>query len=284
VADLLLLSRSPAAAERLRRAVLAESAGGVHHAVRAAGGWADLAALATASAVAMAFVDPYHGGAFAAGELDALRGRHPALEVVAYTDFTGRPAADTFALAGLGVREVVCAASTGAGAALARCVREHLNQGPLDRAAEAVAARAPHGLDGWLRAVLLAAPPGASAAQLARAARCSPRTLRRVLPAAGLPGPERLLAWRCVLHAARLLDDGRSADSVARTLELSSGSALRRSVMRLTGLRPLELRERGGLRLACALFLRACGVDEGGVAAPAHRVAVPGTGAARPHG
>jgi AraC-like DNA-binding protein len=234
--------------------------------------------------VAMAFVDPYHGGAFAAGELAALRRRHPSLEVVAYADFTGRPAADAFALAHLGVREMVCTAGGGAGAALARSLREHLNQGPLDRVAQALAPRAPQGLDGWLRSVLLSANAGVSAAQLARAARCSPRTLRRVLPAAGLPGPERLLAWCCVLHAARLLDDGRSADSVARTLELSSGSALRRSVMRLTGLRPLELRERGGLRLACALFLRACGMDEDGVAAPARGGAVTDTGESRMHG
>jgi AraC-like DNA-binding protein len=284
MADVLLLSRSPAATGLLRRAVLAESAGGVFHALREAEGWAELAAMGSASAVAIAFVDPYHGGAFGAAEVALLGRRLPALEVVAYGDFTGRPAADAFALARLGVREVVCAASDGAAAALARCLPEHLNQGPLDQVAQALAHRAPQGLEGWLRTVLLSANAGVSAAQLARAARCSPRTLRRVLPAAGLPGPERLLAWCCVLHAARLLDDGRSADSVARTLELSSGSALRRSVMRLTGLRPLELRERGGLRLACALFLRACGEDDDGVAARARAVAVPDTGAAPVHG
>ncbi|HYH83769.1 MAG TPA: helix-turn-helix domain-containing protein [Longimicrobium sp.] len=281
MADVLVLSRSPAATGLLRRAVLGESAGGVFHTLRAAEGWADLAAMGSASAVAIAFVDPYHGGVFGAAEVALLRRRLPALEVVAYGDFTRRSAADAFALAPLGVREVVCAASDGAAAALARCLREHLNQGPLDRVAQALAHRVPPELDAWLRAVLLSAGAGADAAQLARAARCSPRTLRRVLPAAGLPGPERLLAWRCILHAARLLDDGRSAESVARTLELSSGSALRKSLMRLTGLRPRELRDRGGLPLACTLFLRACGVDDGGVAAPARRVAVADTGARR---
>jgi len=281
MADILLLTRSPAATALLRRAVLAESHGGVFHTLRVAEGWAELAAMGSASAMAIAFVDPYHGGAFGSAEVALFHRRLPALEVVAFGDFTGRPAADAFALARLGVREVVCAAAEGAAGALARCLREHLNQGPLERVADALAHRAPPGLDAWLRAVLLSVGPGANAAQLARAARCSPRTLRRVLPAAGLPGPERLLAWRCVLHAARLLDDGRSADSVARTLELSSGSALRKSLMRLTGLRPRELRDRGGLPLACALFLRACDVDDGGVAALAPRVAAADTGARR---
>ncbi|MFL5517935.1 MAG: hypothetical protein ACJ8DJ_17385, partial [Gemmatimonadales bacterium] len=72
MADILLLSSSPLAAERVRRAVQGERAGGVFHAVRAARGWAELTAWASASAAAVAFVDPWHGGAFAALEIRRL--------------------------------------------------------------------------------------------------------------------------------------------------------------------------------------------------------------------
>jgi AraC-like DNA-binding protein len=274
MADILLLSPSPLAAERVRRAVQRESAGGVPHTLRAAGGWAELTAWASASAAAVAFVDPWHGGPFAAGEIRRLRERAPAVEVVALADFTGRPAADAFSLALLGVREVVSAARDDGASALVRCLREHLNRGPLAEMADALATLVPTPVHRWLAPALLSAGPPRSVPELARTARCSPRTLRRALAAAGLPAPEQLLAWRRLLHAARLLDDGRSADSVARALEFSSGSALRKSLKQLTGLRPRELAAGGGPRLLASLFLRQCGAADGPAAAPReHRLA-----------
>jgi AraC-like DNA-binding protein len=154
---------------------------------------------------------------------------------------------------------MVCAGRDEGPAALVRCMREHLNGGPLEEMVGALAGLVPAGVHRWL-APLLRSPAGApTVPELARSAGCSPRTLRRTLQAAGLPTPEQLLAWRRLLHAARLLDDGRSADSVARSLEFSSGSALRKSLKQVTGLRPRELAARGGLRLLAALLLRRCG-------------------------
>jgi AraC-like DNA-binding protein len=261
MADILFLSPSPAAAACLDRALRAEAAGGVFHALRAARGWADLTVLAQAASVGMAFVDPYHGGSFCAAEIRRLRQRAPRLEVVAYGDFTGRAAADAFSLALLGVREVVCTGGGGGGPDVARCLREHLNRGPLEAAVEALATRVPAGVHRWLASALRSPAPSLTVPLLARSAGCSPRTLRRTLQAAALPSPEQLLAWRRLLHAARLMDDGRSADSVARDLEFSSGSALRKSLKQVTGLRPRELAAGGGLRLLATLFLRRCGED-----------------------
>jgi len=271
MADILLLSTSPLAAERVRRTVQRECAGGVSHAVRAAGGWAELTAWASASAAAVAFVDPWHGGAFAALEIRRLRERAPAVAVVALADFTGRPAADAFSLALLGVREVVCAARDDGAAALVRCLREHLNRNPLGEMVEALAPLVPVSVHRWLGPALLSGDASPTVPQLARAARCSPRTLRRAVRAVGLPAPEQLLAWRRLLHAARLLDDGRSADSVARALEFSSGSALRKSLKQVTGLSPRELAAGGGLRLLAALFLRECGAAGRPATAPRER-------------
>lgn len=259
MADLLLLSPCPSAAQRVRGAVRAESINGVFHSLRVAQGWAELTALAPAAVHGLAFVDPYHGGAFGAAEIRRLRQRAPALEVVAYADFTGRPPADVFSLAHLGVRAVVCPGRDDNPNALARCLHDHLNRGPLEDAVQRLEQFLPGPLHRWLGAFLLSASTLEDVPQLARVAGCSPRTLRRSLQSAGLPSPEDLLAWRRLLHAARLLDDRRSADSVARTLEFSSGSALRKSMKRLTGLRPGDLARGGGLRLMSSLFLAECG-------------------------
>lgn len=107
-------------------------------------------------------------------------------------------------------------------------------------------------------------------------ARCAvPRATR------DFPPPELLLAWRRLLHAARVLDDGRSADSVARAMDFSTGSALRKSLKRHTGLRPGELRRQGGFSALATLFLRRCGGEAPAPGArPADRVPV-GAGSGR---
>lgn len=260
MATLFLLSSFPVAADCLRRALLREAAGGAAHALRAATGWAELGGLAAGAAgPALAFVDPYHGGRFSPGEIRHLRERSPAMELVALSDFSNRPAADAFALAGLGVREMICVRDGSATDAVARALHANVNRGPLEALAAAVESSVPRAVGGWLGAFLVSPEGIRTAAELARTARCSPRTLRRALCAARLPSPERLIAWQRLLHAARLLDDGRSADCVARILEFSSGSALRKSLKQLTGLRPSELRAGGGLALLAERFLERCG-------------------------
>lgn len=259
MADILLLSACPASAERVRRALHSESAGGVFHTLHEARGWTELTALALASAAALAFVDPYHGGPFAATEIRRLRERAPGLELVALADFSRSPAADAFSLALLGVRGMVCAARDEGHAALVRCMREHLNLGPLEELVATLAGVIPRGVHRWLGPALRSPAIRLTVPDLARLAGCSPRTLRRMLQSSGLPTPEQLLAWRRLIHAARLLDDGRSANSVARALEFSSGSALRKSLKAVTGLCPRELPAPGGLRLLAMLLLRRCG-------------------------
>lgn len=257
MAEILFLSSCPTVARRIREAVQREAAGGVHHVVRPARGWADLTALAGVSSCAVAFVDPYREGAFAAAEIRRLRERAPALEIVACADFSARPPADAFSLALLGVRALVDGAE--GPAAWLRILHQHLNRGPLDELVESLAEVVPPGVHGWLGAALLDPSLPNTVPELARAARCSPRTLRRSLGAAGLPSPEQLLAWRRLLHAARLLGDGRTADSVARALGFSSGSALRKSLKALTGLRPRDVAGPAGVRRVAALFLVRCG-------------------------
>ena len=258
--QILLLTGTAPGADAVRRAVEREAAGGVFHTLRRAGGWAELAAWAAAPGGGrIALVDPYFGGAFAEGEIRRLCERAPAVEVVALADFTGRPAADAFTLALLGVREIVCVSRGDAAARVAAALEAHLNRGAMDAVVESLAATLPAAMRRWLPPALLSAEGARSVAELSRAALCSPRTLRRALGRAGLPTPEELLAWRRLLHAVRLLDDGRSADSAARATGFSTGSALRKSLKRLTGLRPGELCRLGGFVALAALFLGRCG-------------------------
>lgn len=75
----------------------------------------------------------------------------------------------------------------------------------------------------------------------------------------GLVPVGRLLLWARLLHAAVwLCEPGRSADSVARQLEYSSGAAFRRALREHTGATPTEVIEKGGLPFVLSCFVRDC--------------------------
>jgi len=81
------------------------------------------------------------------------------------------------------------------------------------------------------------------------------------LKSCGLPSAGHLLTWAKLLHAGRWLSDpGRSAQSVSRQLEYSSGAAFRRALRTYAGLTPGEVRATGGLDAILPCFLDACGL------------------------
>ena len=273
--DLLLLAPAPSAMDTLRCALRRHAAGGIHHVLHAARGWSDLTALAIAAPAAVAFVDPYLDGVFGGAEIRRLRARAPGVEVVALADFHGRPPADGFALAQLGVRGMVCLRRDGP-EAVVRVLDEFLRRGPLDEMVAALAEVVPPSVHRWLGPVLASAADPGNVPALARlAGQGTARTLGRALAAAGLPTATELLAWRRLLHAARLLEDGRSVAGAAATLEFSSPSALRKSLRQLAGVRPAELAGSGGVRRLAHLFVERC---RSGRPAELHRVA-PGSAA-----
>jgi AraC-like DNA-binding protein len=102
---------------------------------------------------------------------------------------------------------------------------------------------------------------GWSTDELSRALRLTrPHTSVR-LKACGLPSAGHLLTWANLLHAARWLGDpGRSAQSVSRQLEYSSGAAFRRALGAYVGMTPSEVKARGGLSAVLERFLDACGL------------------------
>ncbi len=81
------------------------------------------------------------------------------------------------------------------------------------------------------------------------------------LESCGLPSTGHMLIWAKLLHAGRwLADPGRSAESVSRQLEYSSGAAFRRALRNYVGATPTEVKARGGLRPVLNGFLDACGL------------------------
>jgi AraC-like DNA-binding protein len=83
------------------------------------------------------------------------------------------------------------------------------------------------------------------------------------LKAAGLPSAGQLLVWAKLLHAGRwLTDPGRTAESISRQLEYSSGAAFRRALRTFVDATPTEVANKGGLRFVLGRFLDACAIGD----------------------
>jgi AraC-like DNA-binding protein len=94
-----------------------------------------------------------------------------------------------------------------------------------------------------------------SVRQAAAAAGVSVATLARTLRRAGFPTARCLLSWcRLLVAADRLESPGHPVSGIAEELGFGDASELRMMLMRHTGLRPSEVRQRGGLAFLAATF------------------------------
>lgn len=81
------------------------------------------------------------------------------------------------------------------------------------------------------------------------------------LKAVGLPSAGHLLVWTRLLLAGQWLGDpGRTAESVSRQLDYSSGAAFRRALRNYLGATPTDVRVAGGLPFVLDRFLENCGL------------------------
>jgi len=196
-----------------------------------------------------------HGAAVA-----ELRRRFPSLGTV----FIARPELDPLALFRLGragISDLVLIP-------LDELARE-LNRGIVRASARSTAALVLRAVGGRLlsaecrvlRYALDGAQLGWCADDLAAHAGWTRAHLSVRLRSRGLPSAGHLLTWAKLLHAARwLADPGRSAESISRQLEYSSGAAFRRALWNYLGGTPTSIRDRGALRYATDRFLDVCGV------------------------
>jgi len=83
--------------------------------------------------------------------------------------------------------------------------------------------------------------------------------LSECLKEVGLPSAGHLLLWARLLQAGHWLEEpARSAESVSRQLEYSSGAAFRRALKLYTGATPTQVIASGGLAFVLRAFLRHC--------------------------
>ena len=108
--------------------------------------------------------------------------------------------------------------------------------------------------------------PDFSSRALAQVLGVNVKTLVKQCRSNGLPSPGALLNWVRLMVVAYLLEaEGRALEHVAAAFGLESASPLRNLMKRYTGLRSLEVRTGGGLKVVIESFLRddAFGRQEG---------------------
>ncbi len=190
-----------------------------------------------------------------------LRHDFPSLPVV----YVVRPGADPRLLLRLGragLEGLVVGSPGEVRAALPRACAEAYRKGTSSLVTSALSPYLPWRETRTLRSALDGVIQGWSAERLATVIGLSRPHLSERLKGAGLPSAGHLLVWARLLHAGRwLADPGRSAESVSRQLEYSSGAALRRALRNYLGTTPTETVEAGGFRFVLDRFLDSCTVD-----------------------
>lgn len=177
-----------------------------------------------------------------------IYGRFPSVALLAYGDFAGRPACDSFRLGQAGVWEILEFERGDAPVSFRLLLTGALAGSAVGLVLNEIGDVFPEQLLPWVRQLLVSAHRPLSAADAARAYHSHPNTLRTHLHAAGLPPVNKLITWMRLFHAAHLLGDSeRSAENVALMLGFPSVNALRNQLLRYVGLAPGEVRARGGL-------------------------------------
>jgi AraC-like DNA-binding protein len=98
--------------------------------------------------------------------------------------------------------------------------------------------------------------PDFSSRALAQVLGMNVKTLVKQCRAHGLPSPGALLNWVRLMVVSYLLEaEGRALEHVAAAFGLESASPLRNLMKRYTGLRSLEVRTGGGLKVVIEAFL-----------------------------
>jgi AraC-like DNA-binding protein len=242
----------PSAAPRLRRAL--EHG---RHRLLFADSWQLLRELGAATPPDVVVADPFCS-ADGLEHCAALRGAHPACELLPYGRLDGRPAHDLFRLFALGVQGLVVRDRDDAPAALRQAVETVLERRMADTVLAAVGELFPGPLHSLLRYLLLHAETPLQPDDVARSQHCHSKTLRARLRAAGLPSLNRLIIWTRLLGAAhRVATSGRPLEQVAVAMDFPSAAALRTQLQRYAGMPAHELRRPGAVERLAERFRHA---------------------------
>ena len=191
-----------------------------------------------------------------------LRRRYPSVAAL----FIVRPGADPvslFRLGRAGLGNLVLLPVDALVEEVGRAIRTALTSGTASLVARAVSPYVPTREATAIRMALEGVQRGWGTEELAAQMGLTRPHLSVRLKVVGLPSAGHLLVWAKLLHAGRwLTDPGRSAESVSRQLEYSSGAAFRRALRTHVGATPTRVKEGGGLRYVLRHFLDACGLGD----------------------
>ena len=200
-------------------------------------------------------VEPCSGDGGTEALVARVRRDFPLLPVLLYCHLTAAHMKRIPGLVRAGADEVLLGGVDDTRAALQRLLLHAASTRSGDGALEALRGVVPDAAEPVLAYCLTHADRPLTVDEMARGLGVHRKTLCNRTLAAGLPAPSVLISWCRLLHAARLLDDAeRSVERIALLLGFGSGTALRNMLRRYTGLRPTELRRRGGPRVILALF------------------------------
>lgn len=241
------------------------------HSVATAGSWSRLIHLVSERPVTGVILDQagLHRSLGAEGALALLTSRFSSLALV----MVARPDADPNTLLRLGkagAQRLVLVRADDLEVDVPRAVALTLVRGAKALVTRSVSPYLPARETRAVQCALDGALRGWGAEEVARRMDLSRPHLSVCLREVGLPSVGHLLTWSRLFHAGLWLrDSGRSAESVSRQLDYSSGAAFRRALKNYTGATPTQVKGSGGLDFVLRRFHMAWEINARGRNAPA---------------
>jgi len=249
MALLATIARHRQTSERLGRALH-----GLHD-VAPAASWSSFVRLVRERPVTVGVVDL---GAVAGDALTAVtsfRALYPGTALVLLDSLHRRPA-DLFRLGRTGVSHLVLWGIEDPAVHLRSAVGAAVRAGVLGRLLRTISGRLPRREAAAVHLALDTVHRAWSADAFATHVGLTRPALSERFRRVGLPPVGHLLMWVRVLYACQwLTDPGRSAESVSRQLEYSTGAAFRRALKLCTNATPTEVIQEGGLDFGVSQFL-----------------------------
>jgi AraC-like DNA-binding protein len=182
---------------------------------------------------------------------------HSAMAIVGYCHAGYEHSRDILELAAAGAHELIFHGIDDSGVALRSVLSSAAQACAASQIMRAIASDVPAPLLPLFE-FCLAYPGRATSVQaVAQVLGVHRKTLVNYCEKASLPPPGQVLSWCRLLLVGHLLETpGRTVEGVALRVEFASATALRNMLRRYTGLRPQEVRERGGLRCVVDAFRR----------------------------
>ena len=225
------------------------------HQLVVATSWPEFLELCESAPVTAAVIDLQDYAQPTFDELRQFRLRHGSTALVLYVAVPPVSAQDVFEAGRFGFDAMVVAGDGDDPMALQSVIERAMARGVGELLRKGLGNTAPTARDAAL-ACVARAHERLSPEKLARLLGVKRRALTDRLGHAGLPAPQRLIAWGRLIVAARLLEDpDRKVDAIAMTLDFPSGSAFRNTCQRYLGATPQELRARGGADYVVGAFL-----------------------------